>query len=502
LPTQRTNGPFPIDGTRHAGVLLHPSSLPGPGPIGEIGPYAHAFLDWMEQAGLDVWQMLPLHPVGPGDSPYTSSSAFAADPRLISIEALVAEGLVEPVAVPWGTDRLDTGVVDAWKTPLLRRAAERVTADAACRAWVATQTHWISDWALYAALSAAHGGGWWDWPAEARDAGRETGAQAGLRHQHAYEIGVAEGLQYLFHVQWSRLKEHAARRGIRLLGDIPIFVSGDGCDTWANRDLFRLDPNGRPDPIAGVPPDYFSPMGQRWGNPTYAWPRHAATGYAWWRARVRRELDLVDAVRLDHFRGFCASWCIPAAETDARIGRWEPGPGRPLFDALRAEMGALPLIAEDLGVISPDVEALRDALELPGMKVLQFAFGTQADHAFLPHNYVNSRWVAYTGTHDNDTAVGWYGSADERTKHRFRAYSGRDGASPAWALMREAWASVADTAVAPMQDILGLGAEARFNTPGLATGNWGWRLRDVPWYVCGTVRSLSETFGRTASRGD
>jgi 4-alpha-glucanotransferase len=476
---------------RHAGVILHPTSLPGPGPVGEIGPYAHAFLDWMQRAGLDTWQMLPLHPVGPGSSPYTSASAFAADPRLISIEQLVADGLLAPTSMPYGLDALDADLVDGWKTPLLREAAAKAAGDVACRAWVRTQP-WLEDWALYDALARAQGGGWWDWPADARD----RKGLAKLRKQHAADVAVAEGLQWLFHRQWTALRAAAAERGIRLLGDIPIFVSGDGCDTWANRALFRLGADGRPDPIAGVPPDYFSPTGQRWGNPTYDWPRHAADGFGWWIARVKREMDLVDLVRLDHFRGFAASWCIPAVEEDARTGRWEPGPGRALFDALRASLGRLPLVAEDLGEITPDVEALRDELALPGMKVLQFAFGTDAAHPFLPHNYGHTRWFVYTGTHDNDTVAGWYAATDEATRHRARTYCGRDGSAPAWMLLREAWASVAETAVAPMQDFLGLGGDARLNTPGLAEGNWTWRLRDLPWQVCGMVRGLGETFGR------
>lgn len=478
---------------RHAGVILHPTSLPGPGPVGELGPYAEAFLEWMVQAGLDTWQVLPLHPVGPGQSPYASPSAFAADPRLISIEALVAEGILEPSPMPWGQDVADFAGVLAWKLPLLRIAAARVATDPACRAFVEAERDWLDDWALYAALARAHGGGWWEWPA---DAAKRKGL-AKLRKEHAALVAEEEGLQFLFHRQWTRLRQLAHHRGIRLVGDIPIFVSGDGCDTWAHRDLFRLGADGRPDPVAGVPPDYFSPLGQRWGNPTYAWERHAATGYAWWTARLRRELALVDAVRLDHFRGFCANWSIPASEEDARVGTWEAGPGRALFDAVADALGELPVIAEDLGVITDDVAALRDGLGLPGMKVLQFAYGDEADHPFLPHNYGHSNWVVYTGTHDNDTAAGWYASTDERTRHRFRLTTGRDGSDPAWALLREAWASVADTAIAPMQDFLGLGPDARFNTPGAAEGNWAWRLRDMPWHVCGTARTLGEVFGRT-----
>lgn len=490
--------PHPHLTGRHAGVLLHVSSLPGPGPVGEIGPYAHAFLEWMRQAGFDTWQILPIHPVGGGYSPYGSPSAFAADPRLISLEALVTDGLLDPVALPYGQERVDVDLVDVWKMPLLRQAAARVlTADPqGFSAWAEAQAGWLEDWALYAVLYRRHRDGWWAWPEPA--AARTD--LAALRADLRAEIDVERGLQYLFHRQWSGLRRHAQELGIRLMGDIPIFVSGDGCDTWADRGLFRLRPDGRPDPIAGVPPDYFSPTGQRWGNPVYAWEAHARDGYRWWRTRIRRELELVDILRLDHFRGFAANWIIPADEEDARRGRWSPGPGRALFDALAADLGALPLVAEDLGEITPDVEALRDGAGLPGMKVLQFAFGgdpgAAARHPFLPHNYGHPGWVCYTGTHDNETAAGWYRSTDERTRHHLRVYTARDGGSPAWALMREAWASVAGLAVAPMQDVLGLGNEARMNVPGVAAGNWLWRLRELPWYACEGARRLSETYGR------
>lgn len=447
----------------------------------------------MAQAGLDTWQVLPLHPVGPGESPYASPSAFAADPRLISIEALVADGVLEPSPMPWGQARTDFDAVASWKIPLLRKAAGRVANDPACRAYVEAQRGWLEDWSLYAALALVHGGGWWDWPADA--ASRRDLPK--LRKEHAALVAEEEALQWLFHVQWSRLRNEARALGIRLLGDIPIFVSRDGCDTWAHRDLFRLGADGRPDPVSGVPPDYFSPLGQRWGNPTYAWDRHAATGYAWWTERLRRELSLVDAVRLDHFRGFAASWSIPANEADARVGKWEAGPGRPLFDAMVAALGDLPIIAEDLGIITPDVAALRDGLALPGMKVLQFAYGGDGQHPFLPHNFEHPRWVAYTGTHDNDTTAGWYAAADERTRHRFRVLCARDGSAPAWTMMREVWGSIAETAIAPMQDFLGLDSDARLNTPGAADGNWAWRLSDLPWHVCSMSRTMGEVFGRT-----
>lgn len=466
-------------------MLLHPTSLPGPGPIGELGPYAHAHLEWMSLAGLDTWQVLPLHPVGPGASPYASPSAFAGDPRLISIELLVQDGILDPVAIPWGHERVDEDLVETWKLPLLREAAARVTGRPECRAWVASQAGWLGDWARYAARVGIEGTAqWWTWPQESAV-------------DLADAIAIEEGLQYLFHVHWSRLLAEAHRRNIRIVGDIPIFVAHDACDVWSHRDLFKFDADGRPDPVSGVPPDYFSPLGQRWANPMYDWKRHQKTKYAWWKARLRRELDLVDAVRLDHFRGFVAAWAIPTDEPDARKGTWTPGPGRALFDALREDLGRLPLWAEDLGDITPDVVELRHQLGLPGMKILQFAFGGLADHPFLPHNFGGTDWIAYTGTHDNDTAVGWYEAADERTKHRFRTYTGRDGGDVAWALCREAWASTAETAIAPMQDFLALGAWARMNTPGVAKGNWGWRLRDLPWHVTAMVRSLSETFGRT-----
>lgn len=479
-------------GTRRAGVLLHPTSLPGPGPVGELGPYAHAFLEWMTQAGLNVWQVLPLHPVGPGSSPYSSPSAFAGDPRLISLEALIADGLLAPLALPFGQGAMDADMVEEWKLPLLRQAAAKIAPDPACRAWVASQKAWLEDWALYAALVGVYKDGWFTWPSELQ-------ARQGLkkvRKELAEAVAVEEGLQYLFHQQWSKLRNHASLRGIQLVGDVPIFVSGDGCDTWAHRDLFVFGADNRPNPVAGVPPDYFSPEGQRWGNPIYAWERHKATGYAWWVARLKRELELVDQVRLDHFRGFCANWIIPADEPDARKGAWRPGPGRDLFEALRSGLGGLPLIAEDLGEITPDVEALRDGLELPGMKILQFAFSDRPEHPFLPHNFGHARWVAYTGTHDNDTAVGWYASTEERARHHFRVYTGRDGRDVAWGLIREAWASVASLAVAPMQDFLGLGSDARMNTPGVAKGNWGWRLWEMPWEHAYWIRELSRHFSR------
>jgi 4-alpha-glucanotransferase len=489
---------------RHAGVLLHPSSLPGPGPIGELGPYAYAFLEWMAQAGLDTWQVLPLHPVGGGNSPYGSPSAFAGDPRLLSLELLVKQGLLGPIALPYGQERADAELVEFWKLPLLRQAAHKVADSKECLDWAEKQS-WLEDWVFYAAMGRKYRGedgeaGWWRWPDKAA---KRQGLKA-FKVELAEEIKQERGLQYLFMQQWQALRDAAKSKGIRLVGDIPIFVSGDGCDTWAHRELFRLSKEGRPDPVAGVPPDYFSPTGQRWGNPVYDWEAHKKTDFSWWKARIRRELELVDLVRLDHFRGFAANWIIPASEGDARQGQWVEGPGKALFEALQADLGSLPLIAEDLGEITPDVEQLRDSLGLPGMKVLQFAFGGgktwDPTHPFLPHNFGHSRWVVYTGTHDNDTIIGWYGSTEERIRHNFRVYCARDGGNPAWAMLREAWASVAELAVAPMQDILALGADARMNTPGLARGNWLWRLKDLPWHACDGMSRLGRAYGRVGWR--
>lgn len=438
----------------------------------------------MSHAGLDTWQVLPLHPVGPGSSPYGSPSAFAGDARLLSVELLVAEGLLEPVALPWGSESVDAEVVLGWKMPLLRRAARALVGSKELDTFVQAESGWLTTWARYSARQQAFGHGeWWRWPV-IED------------HEVADGIAVESALQLCFSRQWGALREAARVRGIRVVGDVPMFVSHDAADLWAEPGLWRLDGELQPNPVSGVPPDYFSPTGQRWGSPLYRWEAHAASQFAWWRRRFARELSLVDAVRLDHFRAFAAAWAIPASEPDARLGAWEPGPGMALFDALRQELNGLPFWAEDLGEITPDVEALRAELGLPGMKVLQFAFGRDAHHPFLPHNFDGPNWIVYTGTHDNDTAVGWYQSTDDAVRDRFRLYTGRDGSDPAWAMLREAWASTAGTAIAPMQDLMKLGGEARMNTPGSAVGNWGWRLRDLPWQSCGWIRQLGASFGR------
>jgi len=501
---------------RRAGILLHPSSLPGPGPCGDLGAGARAFLDWLQEAGCGLWQVLPLCPPGGGMSPYDSPGTFALGTHLVSLEDLVTEGLLrradlegQPATPP---DRADAGALATWHAPRVAQAAARLAQDdpAALEEFRAANP-WVEDWALYRALVAAHQTrqGWWDLPAPLRD--RQPAALVLARSAHAATIHQEIAAQLIVHRQWRRLRDMATARDIQLVGDVPIFVSGTGVDTWAWPRLFRwgapVDGRPRPDPVAGVPPDYFSPLGQRWGNPLYDWDAHRATGFSWWRARIRAALDLYHAVRIDHFRGFCAAWAVPASAPDARTGDWSPGPGRALFDAVAADLrndpphglqpGAhLPIIAEDLGVITPDVEALRDGLRLPGMKILQFAFGGDDNHPFLPHTWGQGRWVAYTGTHDNDTIRGWYENTSGTVRDHFRRYLGRDGSEPHWQMIQLLLASTASWAVVPMQDVLGLGAQGRMNVPGEAEGNWGWRARELPEDLARRLGSLVRVYGR------
>lgn len=477
---------------RQAGVLLHPTSLQSPGPVGDIGPSAHRFVDWLARAGCTVWQLLPLNPVGPGFCPYASPSAMAAEPALLSLEWLIRDGWLDPQALPPPTPRVDPDAVESWKMPLLRQAAERlVQRDPAAVDDYARQHPWAMDWALFAVLHAEAGGGWWRWSQAGLRSRRKDALARELRRREP-EVRRELALQVLFDRQWAELRAHCDHRGVQLIGDVPIFVMGDGCDTWTHRRLFELDAEGQPTVVTGVPPDYFSPTGQLWGNPHYRWSEHAATGFTWWKERLGRVLQHVHRARIDHFRGLAAAWTVPVDAKTAMEGCWTPGPGQALFDAL----GPLPLIAEDLGLITPDVHALRQAIGAPGMKILQFAFAGTAHHHFLPHNFDGPGWVVYTGTHDNDTALGWYRSTTEAARHRFRVYAGRDGADVSWDLIRMAWASVAATAIAPMQDVLGLGSEGRMNVPGEARGNWTWRMQDPPWWATDRLRELAWAYGR------
>jgi 4-alpha-glucanotransferase len=440
---------------------------------------------WLARSGCRVWQMLPLGPTGYGDSPYQSFSAFAGNPMLISPEALVEQGLLtrdEVDGAPaFEIDRVDFGAVIGWKEQMLTRLTDAFGAraprdmQAEYQRFRDANRTWLDDYAVFMTLKRAHGGApWTEWPESLR--ARDAKALAATRRERAAEIEAQSIRQFVFFRQWGAVAEAAHAAGIELVGDIPIFVAHDSADVWARPDLFALDASGQPAFVAGVPPDYFSPTGQRWGNPVYRWESMRADGYAWWLRRLQAVLSVVDTVRLDHFRGFEAYWEIPASAPTAETGRWAPGPGAEFLSAIRRALGSLPIIAEDLGVITPAVKKLRADFGLPGMKVLQFAFDGSPDEEFLPHNYAE-HCVVYTGTHDNDTVVGWYESAPEETRDLCRRYLGRDGTEIAWDLIRSAWSSAAQWAIAPLQDLLSLGSQARMNFPGRENGNWGWRVR-------------------------
>lgn len=494
---------------RRSGVLLHPSSLPGPHGIGDLGPEAFAFVDWLKASGQRVWQWLPTTPIGPGDSPYQSVSAFAGSPLMVALQPLVAKGwLAEPQPPPLGFDsrRVNFGLATSWRMSQLREAfagfsARAGTADRTALArWQATQAHWLDDYALFMALEQAHDGhAWWQWHAAL--ARRDTQALAAARQSHAQVIDFWVWLQWCFDEQCGALKRYANERGILLVGDLPIYTAHHSADCWARPDLYQLDEQFQPTVVAGVPPDDLGPDGQRWGNPLYRWPRMAAENHRWWTARVRRALGHADVFRIDHFRGFAGYWEIPASEPKATVGRWVPGPGKPLFDAIAAEVSPrdqLPIIAEDLGLITPDVTALRDACGLPGMKILQFAFSGDGHHEYLPHNWT-ARCVAYSGTHDNNTARGWWDAATPGERHLAGTYLACGAHDVHWAMIRAACNSVASLAVFPLQDVLGLPSAARMNTPGTVGGNnWTWRFEwsDITPHTTRVLGMLAAASGR------
>jgi 4-alpha-glucanotransferase len=491
---------------------LHPTSLPGRFGIGDLGPTAEAFLEFLVQTGQRWWQILPVGPTGYGNSPYQSHSSYAGNWLLISPERLQADGLLtaEDLAgypeLP--EDRADFDAVAAAKAELFQLAYGRFGAgSSAFVAFTRAQGHWLDDYALYMALKAEHGGlPWNDWEPEL--AHREPRAMAEWRERLADRVRYVQFIQFQFDRQWARFRELCRGRGIGLIGDLPIFVSQDSSDVWARPELFELDERGRPTVVAGVPPDFFSETGQLWGNPLYRWPAHAAEHFAWWTARLRATTDRVDLVRLDHFRGFEAYWEVPADAPTAASGRWALGPGAAFLQALQESLGGLPLIAEDLGKITFEVEALRDLFHLPGMKILQFAFGNDPmAENYLPFSYPH-HCIVYTGTHDNDTTVGWFTSTDvastqtpeEVAEERSFAlsYVGTDGRAIHWDLIRLALSSVADTAIVPLQDILGLDSTARMNTPGVGEGNWHWRYREEQLGEAerARLRELTAIYGR------
>lgn len=491
---------------RAAGVLLHPTSLPGDHGSGDLGADACRFVDWLARAGQTLWQILPLGPTGLGNSPYMSPSAFAGNALLIDLDELRRHGwLLDADLVPdagFDPGRVDFGRVAPWRTVRLERAAARFAAGAsvadrdAFAAFCRDQASWLDDYTLFMALCDERPGtSWCDW--DGGLARRDPAALRAARARHASRTHFHAFCQWRFFEQWRRLKAHANARGIRIVGDAPIFIAHQSAEVWARPDLFELDARGAPTVVAGVPPDYFSATGQRWGNPLYRWRAHADEGYAWWTRRVRHGLALADILRIDHFRGFAQHWEIAAAEPTAVNGRWRDGPGAALFDAIERALGPLPIIAEDLGLITPDVSALRELLGFPGMLVLEFAFDGKSDNLYLPHNHRNAS-VVYTGTHDNDTIVGWWQHASAAERAHACAYLGIDGTDIRAALMRTAFASVADAAIIPMQDVLGLGSDSRMNLPGQAEGHWEWRfewsqLRDGH---TAELAALSSLYGR------
>jgi len=494
---------------RAAGILLHPTSLPGRYGIGDLGPEAYLFVDWLASTGCKLWQILPLGPTGYGDSPYQCFSAFAGNPYLISFDALIEDRLLTAddfIGMPtFGGSRVDFGSLIPWKLDLLQRAFSRLPSapDSLRKAFsrfCKDSASWLDDYALFMSLKEANGGGAWNaWDEPIRK--RKVSAMEQARLEQAENILRHSFYQFLFFRQWQKLREYAHEKGLTIIGDIPIFIAYDSADAWANPKLFFLDEDSQPTVVAGVPPDYFSATGQLWGNPLYKWSAHKKTGYKWWIERFRSVLSLVDIVRLDHFRGFAGYYEIPFGSPTAETGRWVAGPGKDFFATLYPALsgkkgGTLPIIAEDLGVITPDVARLRDSFNLPGMKILQFGFVSPKD-PFLPHNYT-SNCVAYTGTHDNDTVRGWYATAPEHERDYARRYLKTDGGDISWDMIRAVWSSVAVYAVTPMQDALSLGGEARMNFPSRLGGNWEWRLSegDLSESLAGRLRETNHLYLR------
>jgi 4-alpha-glucanotransferase len=491
--------------TRASGILLHPTSLSSPFGIGDLGDEAREFVDFLHDAGQTRWQVLPLTPTGYGDSPYQSISAFAGNTLMIDLRALVSDGLLD-LSDLTGTfincGRVDFEDTRSVMTHLHTRAfgnfnaLESSSIVSEFEEFCARTAWWLDDYALFNAAKGSEGNREWTaW--DNLMAFRDSQALARARDDLAIEIRKQKFLQFLFFRQWQALRDYARERGVSIIGDLPIFVAHDSSDVWSNRELFKLDDEGQPTVVAGVPPDYFSETGQLWGNPLYDWERLRATEFKWWIDRVRWSLELFDMVRIDHFRGFVACWEIPAGERTAQNGRWVETPGRELFSSLKKTLGDLPIIAENLGVITPEVENLRAEFGFPGMRVLQFAFGGDATNDHLPHRHTRDS-VVYTGTHDNDTTLGWFANlADDERAYALR-YLDTDGDEINWDMIRAALASVGNLAIIPIQDVIGLGNEARMNLPASETGNWDWRMYDdaVSGDTAARLRELTKLYGR------
>jgi 4-alpha-glucanotransferase len=492
-------------------VLLHPTSLPGPYGIGDLGPAAYRWVDALAAARQQWWQILPLAPTGYADSPYQCLSTFGGNVYLISPDELIREGLLRAEDVAgqvFPESRVDFDRVIPFKVSLLTTAWENFKRGGApglrseLEQFCLAEAGWLDDFGLFMALKEAHGGAsWLTWEPELKE--RQPAALARARAALADAVEQQRFRQFLFFRQWRAVKAYAHAHGVKLIGDVPIFVAADSADVWSNPESFYLDEARQPKVVAGVPPDYFSATGQLWGNPLYHWEKLKQTGYAWWVNRVRAAFNQVDLVRIDHFRGFEAYWEVPGADLTAERGHWVKGPGSDLFDTLAERLGALAIIAEDLGLITPEVDALRTRYNFPGMRILQFAFAGAVEERFLPHNYERNT-VVYTGTHDNDTTRGWAASATEAERAFMQRYTGQvcEVDTLSWALMRLAWASVADLAVAPLQDVLNLGSDARMNLPGQAAGWWRWRFAEaqLTGAVLEQLRELTEVYQRAAPK--
>jgi 4-alpha-glucanotransferase len=494
---------------RSSGILLHPTALPGSFRIGDLGKEASLFIDFLVKAGQSIWQILPLGPTGNGGSPYDALSAFAGNPVLIDLQQLVECGDLADSRLDAAikqSDGMNPGQAQALKNALLREAGQRFFSKptAARRrefeSFCCEQSDWLDDFSLFMALrDTFNQQAWSEWPEGLRK--RQPEALHEWRTKLEESRNLYKYQQFVFTEQWHKLKAYANRNGILMFGDIPIFVAYDSADVWANQQLFQLDDQGQMTAIAGVPPDYFSKTGQRWGNPLYRWDQIVAEDFAWWLQRFEHQLQNSDMVRIDHFRGFQACWSIPADEETALNGHWEDVPGRKLFEKLRELKKALPIIAEDLGVITPEVEQLRDDFGFPGMKILQFAFDSGPDNPYLPENHIKNS-VVYTGTHDNNTTLGWWHDLPKKQKKRICDYLGTNHPEMPWELIRLAMASPADLCVIPCQDILALGEEARFNTPGQANGNWNWQMPpgELTDKLAERLHDLNETYNRVINR--
>lgn len=468
---------------RSSGILLHPTSLPGKYGIGSLGREAHYFVDFLEKAGQKLWQVLPMGHTGYGDSPYQCFSIFAGNPILIDLETLINEGLLFIDDLPNGfhlpDEKVDYGNVINFKRAALRKAHLHFIKSGLekeeYQEFVEENDFWLNDYALFIAIKESFGGmPWWDWKEEFKFRDEITLKRFLNENQNA--VNFHKFVQYLFGKQWQNVKSYANNKGISIIGDIPLYVAHDSADVWSNHEVFQFDKNRNPTQVAGVPPDYFSRTGQLWGNPIYNWSHMKKNGFRWWIDRIEATTALYDIVRIDHFRGFEAYWAVPYGDETAMNGTWVEAPGEALFKTVKKELGVLPIIAEDLGIITPEVEKLRDDFEFPGMKILQFAFHSDEGSGYLPHNYTPN-FIVYTGTHDNDTLQGWFNTLEHAVKERVLAYVDANEENVIRKMIRLAWSSTAKMAVIPLQDLLGLGSEARMNIPGTPGGNWQWRFK-------------------------